>query len=91
MAVLLLTYDLNREPDKTNYEGFYKVRDDYDYVKLSESSYALNTLETPAQVYARLEPHMDTNDSVYVINLKRPYSGVGLKDVNDWLQRNLPS
>ena len=90
MPVLLMTYDLNREPDKTDYEGFYRVRDSYDHVRLSESSYALNTLDAPETVYAKLKPYTDGNDYVYVINLKKPYSGFGPITVNTWLEKNLP-
>jgi hypothetical protein len=90
MPVLLLTYDLNREPDKTDYAGFYKVRDSSDNVRLSESSYALNTDDSPATVYGKLKPYTDSNDYVYIINLEKPYSGFGPKNVNDWLEKNLP-
>lgn len=91
MSTLLLTYDLNAERKKKgDYGGFYKVRDGYDFVKLSESSYAINTIETPETVYNKLRKHMDENDHVYVINLKKLYFGFGPKTVNTWLDKNLP-
>lgn len=91
MAVLLVTYDLNKEgKSKVDYNKFYKIRDAYDHVKLSESSYALNTTETPTEVYNKLKPVIDTNDHVYIISLKRPYMGYGPKATNDWLEKNLP-
>ena len=90
MAVLLLTYDLNKEGNsKVDYKEFYKIRNTYAYARLSESSYALYTSETPQMVFTKLRPHMDANDHVYVINLKRPYTGFGPQEVNDWLEKNL--
>jgi len=88
MSVLLVTYDL-KKPGQ-DYTDFLKVIRSYDYARLSESSYALNTTQSPSDVYNKLRPYMDANDHIYVINLKRPYSGYGPKEVNDWLEKNLP-
>ena len=92
MAVLLVTYDLNKEgKSKVDYNKFYKIRDTYDNVKLSESSYAFNTTESPQTLTNKLREVIDANDHIYVITLKKPYSGFGPKPVNDWLERNLPN
>ena len=92
MAVLLVTYDLNREAgSKVDYNKFYKVRDTYDYVRLSESSYAFNTTESTDTVKAKIQGAFDANDYVWIIPLKRPYSGYGLKTTIAWLDKNLPS
>jgi hypothetical protein len=91
MSVLLVTYDLNKEgKSKVDYDKFYKIRNSYPYAKLSESSYALLTEETPAALYDKLKGVIDANDYIYIINLKRPYAGYGLKSVNDWLEKHLP-
>ncbi|MCW5593697.1 MAG: hypothetical protein KIS74_16480 [Burkholderiales bacterium] len=87
MAVLLITYDL-KKPGQS-YEDFYEVRNTYAYARLSESSYAVQTDETPKQVYDKLAPHVDKNDRLYVITLSRPYQGWGAKEVNDWLEKRL--
>lgn len=90
MAVLLVTYDLNKEgKSKVDYDKFYKIRDSYDHVKLSESSYAFNTSETPQALYDKLKPVIDPNDYLLVITLKRPYWGFHLKTTIDWLEKNL--
>lgn len=90
MSVLLVTYDLNKEgKSKVDYDKFYKLRNSYDYAKLSESSYAFNTTETPETVKAKLRAVIDPNDYLYVITLKMPYSGYGPKSVNEWLSKNL--
>lgn len=92
MAVLLVTYDLNKEgKSKVDYNEFYKIRDKYDHVKLSESSYAFNTQESPTVLYNKLKPLIDPNDHIYIITLKQPYWGFGPKTVNEWLTKNLPA
>jgi CRISPR-associated endonuclease Cas2 len=90
MAVLLVTYDLNKEgKSKVDYNEFYKVRNTYPYARLSESSYALETNEQPAELYEKLKKLIDPNDHIYIITLKRPYFGFGPKAVNDWLEQRL--
>lgn len=87
MAALLITYDLNRPGQE--YDEFYEVIKSYTWVRLSESSYGVDTTDTPAQVYDKLSPHLDENDRVYVITLKKPWRGFGLEEVNDWLEERL--
>lgn len=87
MTTLLITYDLNKAGQ--DYKGFYEIIRKYPYAKLSESSYAIQTQETPTGVYNKLVPHMDKNDHVYVVTLTRPYYGYGLQDVNNWLNQRL--
>lgn len=90
MAVLLVTYDLNKEgKSKVDYDKFYKLRNSYPYARLSESSYALETNETPQQLYEKLKQVIDPNDYIYIITLKRPYFGFGPPAVNQWLEKRL--
>ncbi len=88
MAVLLITYDLNR-PGK-DYPDLLKAIKEYTWAKLSESSYAISTSKSASDVFNQLKPFVDKNDNIYVINLKRPYAGFGPKEVNDWLEQHLP-
>lgn len=87
MATLLVTYDLNKAGQ--NYSGFYKVLDQYNHTKLSESSYAIQTQESPITVYNKLTSFMDKNDHVYVVTLSQPYYGYGPQPVNNWLSQCL--
>ena len=87
MATLLVTYDLNKAGQ--NYNGFYEVIKKYGYAKLSESSYAIKTNEAPMDVYNKLLPHMDKNDTALVLTLSQPYYGQGDRDVVDWLSKFL--
>ncbi len=85
----ILTYDLNKEQTKEDYEGFYKVIKSYDWAKLSESSYALNTIDLPDVIYNKLKPHIDNNDNVLIFTLTIPYSGRSSQAVVDWLAQRM--
>lgn len=88
MAVLLITYDLNREAVRPPI--VQKIKEiGNSWAKLSESSYAISYSGTPEQVYRILKPLTDDNDTIYIITLKKPWTGYGPKDVNDWLENNL--
>ena len=87
MSVLLITYDL-KKPGQ-DYTDFMKIIKDYSWARLSESSYSIETAESPKAVYEKLSPHIDENDQLYIINLKKPYWGLGPKAVNDWLSQHL--
>lgn len=87
MAVYVVTYDLNKETKRPDILKDIKTKS---WAKLSESCYAIETDETPEQVYARLKKHLDNDDNLYVISMKRPYAGRGPKAVNEWLSENMP-
>jgi hypothetical protein len=85
--IYVVAYDLNKE---TTRPKITEERDKTPWAKLSESSYAIETNETPEQVYNRFKKHLDNNDNLYVITLKKPWYGFGPKDVVDWLDKRLP-
>jgi len=88
MSVLLVTYDLNREANRPNITK--KIRETgTSWAMLSESSYAIETSRTPDDVYSALKPLIDSNDNIYIITLKKPWTGFGTKEVNDWLANKL--
>lgn len=89
MAVRIITYDLNKEKTKSDYDGFYKVIKSYPWAKLSESSYAIETYDLPSDIFSKLKQYIDGNDSVLVLTLSSPYYGQHSKDVIDWLKLKL--
>ena len=86
MPTLIVAYDLNNEVRRPKIVEAIKTTT---WARLSESSYAIDTSETPAQVLARLRKFLDNDDNLYVINLVRPWSGWGPKDVIAWLVQRL--
>ena len=87
MATYNITYDLNNETTRPPILKDIKAYDGW--AKLSESSYAIITTETPQQVYNKLKKHLDSDDQLYVISIKKPYAGQGDPEVNEWLDSNL--
>lgn len=88
MAALLVTYDLN-SPGQKHAKVLEKVKSFGGWAKLSESSYAITTSLAPNQVYSQFKSLIDPNDTIWIITLKKPYSGFGSKNVIDWLDTNL--
>lgn len=87
MAILLITYDLNKQGQ--DYAEFYALRNKYPYARLSESSYAIQTEETPRQIFDKFSAAIDQNDYLFVVTLRRPYWGFGPEKVIDWLEARL--
>jgi hypothetical protein len=87
MAILLVTYDLNKPGQ--DYSDFLTKVKSYPWARLSESSYAIKTDSSPQAVFDQLKPYLDTNDNLYIITLKQPFTGFGPKNVNEWLEDNL--
>ena len=87
MAALLVTYSLNNP--QHNYSNFFDSIESYPWRKLSESSYAIRTQQSPKEIFEALGETLSTNDSLYVITLKRPYFGHGPQEVNSWLKTEL--
>lgn len=83
----LVTYDLNKET--TRPPIVERVKEFDIWARLSESSYAINTPLTVQQVYDYFKPLLDSNDNLYIITLKHPWTGYGPKKVNEWLEDNL--
>lgn len=87
MAVLLVTYDLMK-PGQDYSELHNKIKS-YPWARLSESAYAIKTEASASTIFNQLKSVLDQNDRLYIITLKQPYAGYGLKDVNNWLDNNL--
>ncbi len=84
MAAFLVTYDLNKETKRPPIVDKVKSATGA-WAKLSESSYAVGGDVTASALYDFLAPLLDSNDQLYVIQLTRPWTGLGSKEVNEWL------
>lgn len=88
MAALLITYDLNKESKRPPIVDL--IREFPSWARLSESSYAVQTDLSVNEVYKKFDRLTDANDQIYIITLSQPWMGFGPKEVNDWLDENLP-
>ena len=89
MAARLITYHLESDSSTTDLEGIARVLQEYDYIQLSETVYAVATDEYPKDIYAKLEPFIDQEDSLVVIALSRFYMAHHNKGVLAWLETNV--
>ena len=89
MAILLVAYDLHKKKE-SEYQDFHNIIEKNPFTKLSESSYAIETQETPVAVYEKLRPCVDDADKFYIVTLIQPFYGFGEKAVNQWLTEKLP-
>jgi hypothetical protein len=88
MTVRLITYDLNK-PGQNHASVLKKIKDDYVWARLSESSYAVETNESPTTIFNAFSPLLDQNDTFFVITLTSPWEGQASKEVIQWLQQRL--
>mgnify|MGYP001348820428 FL=1 len=89
MAARIITYELKNPSEKTDYEAFHNTIRAYDHVVLSDSSYAIATDEYPKDIFEKLFPFIDTEDSLTVIALVRFYMAHHDRDVLQWLDANV--
>ncbi len=89
MSVLLATYDLHEKPSE-EYEDFYNIIERYPNVRLSESSYAIDTDDTPKTVSDKLISITGKDDRYFIITLAHGWHGKSKdKKVFDWLREHL--
>lgn len=89
MPAYLVTYDLYRPGQ--NYDGLIeelkKTAGWWHYMK---STWILSSSESPAQIWERLKPQVDTTDSVLIIQVCDNVSGWLEKDAWEWIHKHVP-
>ncbi len=87
MAILLVTYNINT--DLCDQEALLASLEDYPHCQLAKNCFAVETTESPKQIFENLGQHLSPQDSIYIVSLKRPYYGHGPMELNDWLKERL--
>ncbi len=90
MAVILVAYELNRNDG--DHSEVLDVIERYPSTRLSGSTYAIETDESPETVCDDLVARIGRDGQVYVIAVTGPYKGfykgLGPEDVDKWLEEH---
>jgi len=88
MALYLITFDIGA-PALTNPELIEKIEKFGDHLKISDTVYAIDTVETPAEMYLHLKHSVGREDQLYIFEIGQRFSGCGPKETIQWLNREL--
>jgi hypothetical protein len=88
MPILLITYDYTKI-DK-NIDPVQRIIKQYNHVRLSEGTYAIETGEKTRTVFNKIIPYVDNSAHLFIVTLVKPFSGPVLEHVSLWLLKHLP-
>ncbi|MEQ9468291.1 MAG: CRISPR-associated protein Cas2 [Ekhidna sp.] len=89
MKSYIISYDL-RSPGR-NYNALYDAIKSYGtWGKVTESTWAIITTQSAAQIRDYLLKHIDVNDRIFVIKSGGEAAWRNVIAENDWLKKHLP-
>ncbi|WP_026166694.1 hypothetical protein [Gracilimonas tropica] len=89
MQVLIIVYELHKEPTSEDYKKVLNIIKSYDYIKIGGSEYCIYTNDSPQTVSDKLTAYFDANDRLLVIKVTNPKQGWLSKDQWKWLDDRL--
>jgi hypothetical protein len=87
MATLLVTYD-TKSP-WLDYGGLIRAIKKHSWVRLTDNVFVIHTTVPAEDIFAILRHFLDDSANLYVLTIRKPFSGFGPGNVNDWLSKNL--
>lgn len=87
MATLLVTYD-TKSP-WLDYGGLIRAIKKHSWVRLTDNVFVIHTTVPAEDIFATLRHFLDDSANLYVLTIRKPFSGFGPGNVNDWLSKNL--
>lgn len=87
--VLIVVYELNKEPSSEDYKEIVSILKSYDYLKIGGSEYCIYTNESPGTVTDKLEPYFEKGEKLLVIKVTNPKQGLLTKSEWKWLNDRL--
>jgi len=88
MSVYLVSYDLNRP--KQDYQKLYdRLKSHAAWWHYLDSTWLVSTSKSASELFERIQPAIDDNDSVLVIDVGRDYAGWLPKKAWDWIKNHL--
>lgn len=88
MAVYNISYDLN-QPGQRYDDLINEIKRSPGYLACLKSTWLISTTETAEQVFQRLSPHLDKNDTILVIEVVKNYQGWLSKEKWDWINKHV--
>jgi len=89
MPAYSINYDL-KAPNR-DYSGLYEaIKANYAWWHYLESTWIIVTQEAPAQIFDKLKPHIDNNDSLLIIEVRDNISGWLPQKAWEWIHTNVP-
>jgi len=87
--VYVVSYDL-KKPGK-NYVGLTEQLQFFPgWWHYLGSTWLISTSESATELYNRLAPHLDKNDSILIIEAGKHIQGWLPKDAWEWIQKSIP-
>jgi hypothetical protein len=88
MAVYNVSYDLNKAGK--NYEGLIEeLKKSSGWWHYLRSTWLISTRETPTQLYNRLQPYLDNDDHILIIEVCNNSNGWLPKKAWEWINSNV--
>lgn len=88
MAVYNISYDLN-QPGQRYDDLINEIKRSPGYLACLKSTWLISTNETAQEVYNRLSPNLDKNDSVLVIEVVNNSQGLLTKRQWEWIKQHV--
>ena len=88
--VYCVSYDL-KSPGRNYQPLFEALRQSGRWWHYLQSTWLIQTAETPAQLWSRLAPHITQQDFLLIIEVRNNVQGWLPKDAWDWITANVPA
>ena len=85
MAIILVTYDLNKPGQ--NYQKVYDYLESFTYCKDMDSVYLLDTSTSPKDIRNHLKGIVDGNDTLFVVKITKTWAAHNYS-CGDWLNKS---
>ncbi len=86
MAVYIVTFEL---ADPANTTAMIDAIHQMSWTQLGPNTFAVTSEETDEALFYRLREFTRDKDSLYIVLARKPYRGMGFREVNYWLEDNL--
>ena len=87
--IYLISYDLKKKPDR-DYSGLFDVLKSFSsWWHYLESTWLISTKDDANEIYNKLRPHVNDNDSLLIIKVNKDRQGWLPKKAWDWIKTNV--